>query len=385
MTNLVPVLLAAFFAALTPAAPRAQQDLDRATAQRAREPDGTVGEGRAASFGGALAAALADAVEAARGEAFARSPAMQSRLDVVAAAADARLERGSGWVLTQLRGVVTSYEVTAKAAEPGGAVRVALRARVAGLEQPLPSMVVELVGGGLSEWELRRFEEGGAGRAFARRSGRFEGPPLSEYLRRSGGIDVARGATAELVPSHRVSVEWQPAAVRSQVRKRNPARPTNRARPEHLLGGTVALSLRIEDRSGGVKILDEAFRVAADDRDQGDWPVDRLDAYVTALVDKAKAEVAARIFFALQPPLVLRKWVGGDGAWLVTVRMSKRVAGAYRTFSAGEPGSLASPDWQHLAAAELVGGTASTTTFRLGAPADPSRLVVGVTQVRPVR
>jgi hypothetical protein len=171
--------------------------------------------------------------------------------------------------------------------------------------------------------------------------------------------------------------------VRSQVDKPNRARPTKGPRPERLIGGAVAIALRIEDRAGGVKLLEEAFTVTADGLPA--LPADRRDAYVTALVDKANAEVSARIFFALQPPVVLRKWVGEGGAWHVEVRMSERVARSYRSFAAGVEGSLASPDWRHLAAATWVGGGAETSTFRLTSDVDAASLKAGVTQVRPVQ
>jgi hypothetical protein len=130
-------------------------------------------------------------------------------------------------------------------------------------------------------------------------------------------------------------------------------------------------------------LLDETFSVPADKPSQ--WSAERLDAVVTFLVDKAKGEVAKKVFFTLRPPVVMRKWAGDGGAWFVEARMSKRVAAGFRKFTVGNDGSLANPDWQDLATATLVGGSAQSCTFRLADVADASRIVADVSQVRPVR
>jgi hypothetical protein len=118
--------------------------------------------------------------------------------------------------------------------------------------------------------------------------------------------------------------------------------------------------------------------------DASSYSVDRLDAFVEALVDKARATVAAKVFFALRPPLVLRKWAGDGGDWFVEVRMSRRVASAFDSFSIGNPGSLRRPDWQSLGEAALVGGTAASCTFRLAPGTDAAAVVADVTEIRPV-
>ena len=72
-------------------------------------------------------------------------------------------------------------------------------------------------------------------------------------------------------------------------------------------------------------------------------------------------------------------------AAFVEARVAKRVAASFSEFVLGVDGSLASPDWQPLATAALVGGSAASCTFRLKGLADPSRVEVGVSQVRPAR
>jgi hypothetical protein len=103
------------------------------------------------------------------------------------------------------------------------------------------------------------------------------------------------------------------------------------------------------------------------------------------LGDQAKAAVAEAIFFALQPPVVTRKWTDDAGSWLVEAAVGRRVASAYEGFSIGAMGSLASPDWRPVGRAVCVGGDDATCTFRLVDVADPSLVEVGVSEVRPAR
>ena len=135
-------------------------------------------------------------------------------------------------------------------------------------------------------------------------------------------------------------------------------------------------------RRQGTVLLDEELDVAADR--PGAYSAARLDAFGTALVDKAKAEVAKKVFFSLRQPLVLRKWVGEGGKWSVEARISRRVAAGFKKFAVGNNGSLAGPDWQNLASAKLVGGTATSCTFELSDITNPADIEAMVAEVRPV-
>ena len=302
------------------------------------------GLGRGPSRRAALAAALGDAVARARGAWLASGPAVQSRLAVVAGRRGDAGEVSSGWVARQVAGFIEAVEVQ----------------------------------------EQRE-------RAFDRRTGAFHGPKIADYLRRSGAVEVvaappgpaAAGAADALSASHRVRLEWQPARVRSLVEKPNRARPTKGPRPEHMSAGVVDVSVHIDDLARGVTVLDETLAISAPASQR--WSIARLDRFVTELVDLAKARVAQKIFFALQPPVVLRKWAGDGGDWFVEARVGKRVAGGFSRFVLGVDGSLTSPDWQQLATAELVGGSAASCVFRLQNLTDPSRVEVGVCQVLPSR
>ncbi|MGC6486060.1 MAG: hypothetical protein ACON4Z_00305 [Planctomycetota bacterium] len=344
------------------------------------------GVGRAPSFRAALAGALGEAGTGAGGAALRSEPAVRSRLAVVAASREADPAATASWVSRQVSGFIRRFEILNRS-DLDGAVQVRVRALVAGLDAARTSLVIDLQDGGLSSWRMERFEQGGPGRAFDERSGAFRGPGIADYLRRSGVVEVAsgpaeRGADA-LSPSHRVALEWKPVTVRSAVERPNKARPTKGPRPEHMTAGVVEVSLRIDDLQRGVALLDEAVTVSAP-QPEG-WPVARLDAFVTNLVDEAKARISQKIFFTLRPPVVLRKWAGDGGDWFVEARVAERVAASYSAFALGVDGSLASPDWQPLARAELIGGSAASCTFCLKALADPAQIRVGVSQVRPVR
>jgi len=350
------------------------------------------GVGRGPSYRAALARAIEDAVARSRGADAVQDPSIQSRLAVIASHeagsqsgwfdGEGDLERA--WVQRQIAGFVRDHVVNERSKPEERLWQVNVRALVAGAGRAKAQLVIELADNDLRIWQLERYEEGGPGRAFDQRKGRFEGPQIGDYLRRSGAVKIVDvAARAQPVASHRVVIRWQPLVVKSQVAKPNKARPTRRARPEFMSSGAVEVAVKVEDLSNDEVLLDERFAVPADR--PGDWSADRLDAFITNLVDKAKAEVAKKVFFTLRPPVVLRKWAGGGGAWLVEARISKRVAAAFRKFTVGNRGSLATPDWQDLAAATFVGGSSDTCTFRLEATVDPSRIEIGASEVRPIR
>ena len=365
------------------------------------------GFGRAASYRGAMAAALEDAVAKAKGVEVARGPAIRSRLAVVSEHKegdqegffDGKAESEREWVQQQIVGFVKTYEVTKKAQSKDRMWEVGVRALVASLDELQSELAIELVDNDLREWQFERFEEDGPGRPFDRRKGKFRGPKIGDYLRRSGAVKVVSGGAGvaapsgsarsqreklgnRLVASHRVVINWRPLVVSSLVERANKARPSSGPRPEYMKSGAVQVSVKVEDLVEGTVLLDEELDVAADR--PGSYSAARLDAFVTALVDKAKAEVAKKVFFSLRQPLVLRKWAGEGGKWLVVARISRRVAAGFKKFAVGNNGSLAGPDWQNLASAKLVGGNATSCTFELSDITNPADIEAMVAEVRPV-
>jgi hypothetical protein len=369
---------------------------------RSQDPAGgaiSEGFGRAASYRQALAMALEDAVGKARGIAVARGPGLRSRLEVVAAGASAAEAEPDAWVALQLDGFVSSYEVARKAKADDGQWEVTVRAAVATATAPGP-FAIDLEDNDLRRWQLARFEEGGAGAPFAKVEGAYEAPSIRDHLRATGRVRIvaADGVVApagaaprergkaghRLIASHRVRVQWEPMQFTSLVEKPNPARPTTGPRPQYLTAASVRAAIAITDLVQGVAVFERALTVALDV--PAGTPVERLEAMAVQLADQAKAEVAETIFFALEPPTVVRKWPGEGGEdWFVEAAIARRIAGAYDAFVVGNAGSLASPDWRPLGRAVLIGGNGATCTFRLLESVDPSRIEAGVTEIRPAR
>lgn len=368
----------------------------------------TEGQGRGPSYRAALAQALEDAVGRKHGVAVVRGPGVRSRLAVVAKDAEAtdgwfrgeaELERE--WVGQQLAGYVETYEVVRKVEGADGAFDVAVRARVAAYEPGKDAFVVDLVDDDLKRWRLERFEEGADGGPFARDEGAYEAPSVRENLRATGRVRFAAKAGAvkvgaaadprerakegrQLAASHRVVVAWQPMQFRSVMERPNRARPTSGPRPQFLAAGSVRVAVKVVDLVQDVELFDRPLTIDLPLVEP--QPVDKLDALAVQLGDLAKAAVAEAVFFALQPPVVTRKWAAGDGGeWHVEVAMPRRVALAYESFAVGVQGSLASPDWRPLGRAVYVGGADAQCSFRLVDVVDASRIEEGVAEVRPAR
>jgi hypothetical protein len=369
----------------------------------------TEGFGRATNYRTALAQALEDAVGKAKGIAVARGPGVRSRLSVVSGWSDdvpngwfdGESDQEREWVQQQIQGFVQRYEVSKKDKANDGQWEVTVRAMVAMHDGREPVLVIALAGNELGKWQLERSEEGAQGGAFARDGGDYRGPHLRENLLRSGavkvlagsgGVKVADGSAPgerekqgrQLVASHRVIVNWEPMQLQSVVEKPNKARPTAGPRPEWLVAGLVQVQVKVVDLVQDIEVFERPITIALDV--PPGTGLDRRDAFVVKLADQANAAVAEQVFFALRPPVVLRKWPGEGGAdWFVEVRMSRRVATGYDAFALGNPGSLASPDWQRLGTAALVGGTDDSCTFRLLEADAQSRIEAEFTEVRPVR
>lgn len=411
MKHLPIALAAALFAATVVAQDPNPPAAPAAPVAPAATEGWTDGQGRGPSYRAALAHALEDAVGRKHGVAVTRGPGIRSRLAVVAkdakadAAGDgwftgeAELERE--WVGQQLAGYVETYEVVRKDQGADGAFDVAVRARIAAYEPGKDAFVVDLVDDDLRRWRLERFEEGVDGGPFARDEGAYEAPTVRENLRatgrvrfvaKAGAVKVAAAADPrerakegrQLAPSHRVVVAWQPMHFRSLLERPNRARPTTGPRPQFLTAGSVRVAVKVVDLVQDVELFDRTLTL--------DLPiaepqsVDKLDALVVQLGDLAKAAVAEAVFFALQPPVVTRKWAAGDGGeWHVEVAMPRRVALAYESFAVGVQGSLASPDWRPLGRAVYVGGADAQCAFRLVDVVDVSRIEEGVAEVRPAR
>ncbi len=368
------------------------------------------GFGRATSYRAALAAALEDAVGKAKGIDVKRGAGVRSRLSVVADAkegvqegwlnGDSEADGEREWVQQQIAGFVLRYDIVDKKKAEDRQWEVTVKALIASAESFDDTVVVDLEDNDLRKWQLTRCDEDRGGAEVGKQGGEFAGPKVGEYLRKSrlvkiaakgAGVQVGAGAAVkerekaghQLVPSHKVTIQWDRLEVQSLIDRTNRARPTSAPRPEFLTGGSVQVSLHVDDLVENVVLLDETFAVTAD---QGATPAAQIDGYVTALVDKAKAIVAEKVFFALKPPTVVRKWQkGGDGEWLVEVRMARRVAATYREFVIGNSGSLASPDWQPLGRAVFVDGNDQSCTFRLEDVAEPARVEPNVTEVRPTK
>ena len=396
-------------ASLTPS-PVAAQDTPPAAAV-AR--DGwTTGSGSGPSYRAALADALEDAIERRHGVRIVRGPGVRSRLAVIAkegAAVDGDAKDGRfpveaelqhEWVARQLDGVIETYEVTRNERQADGRCDVEVRAKVAAFTPGQEAFVVDLVDDDLRQWRLERFEEGAEGGPFDKLEGAYDAPSIRENLRatnrvkftaRSAGVKAGGDAALreraklgqQLVASHRVVVAWQPMQFRSEVERPNRARPTSGPRPQRLAAGSVRATVKVVDLVQDVELLDRALTVEL--AVPPDTPVERLDAMAVQLGDQAKAAVAETIFFALQPPVVTRKWADDAGGWLVEAAVGRRVAAAYDGFSIGAMGSLASPDWRPVGRAVYVGGDDARCTFRLVDVADPALVEVGVSEVRPAR
>jgi hypothetical protein len=392
------------FVSLTPIHAAAQEQPPAASPAR----DGWVqGVGSGPSQRAALANALEDAIGRRHGVRIVRGPGIRSRLAVVAKeveAKDARLpaeaELEHEWVARQLDGVIETYEVTRSERQADGRCDVEVSAKVAAFTPGKDAFVVDLVDDDLRQWRLERFEEGAAGGPFDRLDGAYDAPSIRENLRATQRVKFtakgsgvkADGDTAlreraklgqQLVASHRVVVGWQPMQFRSEVERPNRARPTSGPRPQRLVAGSVRVTVKVVDLVEDVDLFDRALNV--DLVVPPETPVERLDAMAIQLGDQAKAAVAEAIFFALQPPVVTRKWADEAGAWLVEAAVGRRVAAAYDGFSVGAMGSLASPDWRPVGRAVYVGGDDAKCTFRLVDVADPALVEVGVSEVRPAR
>jgi hypothetical protein len=364
------------------------------------------GFGRATNYRSALANALEDAVGKVKGISVARGPALRSRLSVVSEHSDGdkqgwfdgEADSEREWVQQQIAGFVLGYEVVKKDKGGDGQWEVTVKAQVASRAAEEGVLVIDLADSDLRRWQLERSDEEVPG-SVTKQAGEFAGPKIGEYLRKTrlvkivakgAGVQVGEGSAVrerekaghQLVASHRVTIAWQPIVVQSLIEKPNKARPSSRPRPEYLTGGSVQVSIRVEDLVENVELLDETMTVPADGGSS--MPVEQIDAYVNALVDKAKGIVAEKVFFTLRPPVVLRKWQEGT-EWRVEVRMSKRIAASYRAFLVGNNGSLSSPDWQSLGGASLLEGGESTCILRLEGVDDPSRIEPDVTEVRPIK
>ncbi|HEX5053466.1 MAG TPA: hypothetical protein VFZ65_16935 [Planctomycetota bacterium] len=369
------------------------------------------GFGRATNYRTALANAIEDAVAKVKGIGVARGPAVRSRLSVVSNDKEAVQEgwfngESDGereWVQQQIAGFVLGYEILHKEKAADGQWEITVKADVASNAQMDGAIVIDLQDSDLRKWQLERFAEEDPSRAFAQQSGEFAGPRIADYLRKSrlvkivakgAGVSVTDKSAArqkekaghQVVASHKVVINWQPIVVHSVVDRPNKARPTSGPRPEYLTGGSVQVSIAIEDLVENTQLLDEVFTVPADAAQA--QPVDHLDDFINLLVDKAKAVVAEKVYFALKPPVVLRRWKAEDGSWLIEARVARRVAAGYQSFAIGNNGSLASPDWQPLGRALLLpitaGGTADTCVFRLEGIDDPDRIEPDVTEVHPL-
>lgn len=386
------------------------QEPGASTAPSSQQPGGgtwSEGFGRATNYRSALANALEDAVAKVKGIGVARGAGVRSRLSVVSQHADGdqqgwfdgEADSEREWVQQQIAGFVLAYEVLDKQKAEDRQWEVKVKAQIASKDGLDATVVVDLQDTDLRNWQLERVDEG-TNAVVGREKGEFAGPKIAEYLRKSrlvkiaakgAGVKVTEGSAVrerekagnQVVASHRVVIAWQPVHVQSLIEKPNKARPTAGPRPEFLAGGSVQVSVRVENLVENTELLDQTFTVVADPKAM---PTERIADYVNALVDKAKAVVAENVFFALKPPVVVRAWQdGADGGWRIEAAVAKRVAAPYAGFVVGNNGSLSSPDWVTLGRAVLLDGNDASCTFRLEGVEDPTRVEANVTEVRPIK
>jgi len=415
---LLASVVAAVLAAVVPA-----QDPTPApgsTGAPAAKPDGAAGKsaerggkwsegfGRATNYRTAFSTALENAVLKVKGTSIERGPALRSRLSVVTNHSDGDKNGwfdGEGdaeheWVLQQLSGFVVSYEELKKEkSKDDGQWEVTVKALVADYDPDAASLVVDLVDNDLRQWQMQKVDEENG--AVTNSGGDYIGPKIAQYLRDTKLVKIAAksagvstGAQSEkverekaghqLVPSHQVTIAWKPVVVQAKVFRKNKALPSS-DRKEAVVGGAVQVSVRIVDLVQNTELVDDSFTVSADQPENRIDPknTEALHGFVNTLVDKAKAAVAEKIFFALRPPVVTRVWQEGD-EWRAEVRMSKRIAAGYRSFQLGSGGALSSPDWQAVATAVLIDGNDTTCQLRLQKVDDPARIVIEHTEVRPL-
>jgi hypothetical protein len=398
--SLIPVCAAACGIVLLLAGLGAQQPPVGSAPASPAAADGTWSEGfgRAKSYRSALAFALEEAVAKVKGVGVARGAAVRSRLAVVAEHRDG--EDAHEWVQMQIAGFVLSYEVLEKQQTQDGEWEVKVRALIASQAGLDATVVVDLQDGDLRSWQLERFDEDAPGAAVGRERGEFAGPKIADYLRQSRVVQIAaRGqgvavtdgsaprerekAGRQVVASHRVVLAWQPVAVQAAIERTNPARRTTGPRPEYLVGGSVQVSVQVEDLIANLELFDQTLTISADAKPV---PVERLADYVNALVDKAKAIVAENVYFALRPPLVTRVWQdAGAGEWRLEASIARRIAAQFPGFVVGNHGSLTAPDWVPLGRAVLLDGSDTACTFRLESADDPKRIEPNFTEVRPIK
>ena len=192
------LLVAALVGGVSAQTPLAIDKVGRSGEARSAQGPWTEGLGRAPSYRAALAQALEDAVAKSKGVVVARGPAIRSRLTVISESNggeqvgffDGKSELERPWVQQQISGFVQKYEVTNKTQDAERNWEVTVRALVASLDKLESALVIELQDSDLSSWQLQRYEEDELGSAFDRRKGKFEGPKIGEYLRRSGAVKV---------------------------------------------------------------------------------------------------------------------------------------------------------------------------------------------------
>jgi hypothetical protein len=376
-------------------------------------PNGTwsTGFGAGPSYRAAYGMALEDAVVKVKGVAVARGLAMRSRLAVVANHKDGDQEgwfdgesrHETEWVQQQLAGFLSQPEVIEKKRGDDGHWEVTVKALVATLDRASGPCVVDLDDGGLTKWTLERFEETNPDAPVSRQTGEIQSFSIADHLRatrlvkiaaKGAGVAVAAGSAAkerekqghQLVASHRIQIRWQPIRLVSQIDKPNKARPTAGPRPEFLFSASVDVRLAIEDLVENIALLDEAFTVT-EDVSASPMPVNQTADLLTSLERKAKVAVAERVFFALRPPVVQRKWQDeGDGKpWLVEIAVARNLLEGATGFELGQRGSLADPSWLRVCGATLVRGDAQSCTFRLDGVDDPARIEPSVTELHLLR
>lgn len=375
--------------------------------------------------GPTLHAARANAIEAAvmrvNGVRVATGPAMRSRLGLVKNA-DASITTTEGelevaQVTQQLEGFVDQVEFVQQGKGEDGLWLARVRCLVAGYDPKRADFIILLGGLGaggrvgayedLGTWRLQQTDLA-TGRTEVSGPFAIPGTRIGDCLVNTGRVRIGYagpGARPDadsdpseagkrgkaLVATHQVDVSWEPVVLRTSIPKPLASLP-GKSRPLQFQGATVTARIRVrnlvektEQPSFEIPILIPAPWFAERGQERPPADQDSLQQYAQRAANFAESEVAKAIYFTLQPPVVLRKWQDGSGAWLVEADLATHIAQEFSAFELGKYGSLGGAQWRSFGIARLADGVPAgwTSTFQLEPTADAAAIVSGTTLLKP--
>jgi len=376
----------------------------------------SVAEGTGPTVHAARANAIEAAVQRVNGVRVATGPAMRSRLGLIKNA-DASITTTEGelevaQVTQQLEGFVDQVEFVQQRKEEGGAWTVRVRCLVSGYDPKRADFIILLGGLGaayedLGTWRLQQTD---LANGSTEASGPFAipGTRIGDCLVNTGRVKIGyagpgvrpdadsdpREASKRgkaLVATHQVDVAWEPVVLRTSLPKPLASLP-GKSRTPQFQGATVTARIRVRNLVEKtelppfeIPILIPAPWFADREQERPGTDRDSLQQYAQRAASFAETEVAKAIYFALQPPVVLRKWQDGSGAWLVEAELATHIAQEFTAFELGKYGSLGGAQWRSSGLARLADGIPAgwTSTFRLEPTADANAIVPGATLLKP--